>query len=228
MILRQLFEHESFTYTYLIADEGEACLIDPVLEHVDSYLRLLKELELSLKFSIETHVHADHVTASGKLRKLLSCQTLVGESQVTCASDQITDGMSISIGKVELKAIYTPGHTDNSYSFLLPTPCINYLFTGDTLLIRGTGRTDFQNGNPEDLYNSLNKLLEFSDDTIVYPGHDYKGWTISTIGEEKAHNPRLQCESKEEFIDLMNNLKLPNPKLMDLAVPANLKCGEKS
>lgn len=228
MIFRQLFDSVSSTYTYLIGDEkyAVACLIDPVLEKVETYQILLRELKLDLIFAIDTHVHADHVTASGKLRELTDCKTMVGTGDVSCASESLTDGKIIKVGSLSLIAIFTPGHTDNSFTFFLETKGQGYLFTGDTLLIRGTGRTDFQNGDPAMLYNSLNeKILQFPDETRIYPGHDYKGWTVSTIGEEKEFNPRLQKKTKEEFINLMNNLNLPDPKMMDVAVPANLKCG---
>lgn len=231
MIFRQLFDNVSSTYTYLLGDpkSASACIIDPVLEKVETYVILLKELGLELLYSIDTHVHADHVTASGKLRDLTDCKTIVGTGDVSCATESLTDGKIIKVGHLSLIAIFTPGHTDNSFTFFLEDKGQGYLFTGDTLLIRGTGRTDFQNGDPAMLYESLNgKILQFPDDTWVYPGHDYKGWTVSTIGEEKAFNPRLQKKNKVEFIDLMNNLNLPNPKMMDVAVPANLKCGRSS
>lgn len=225
MIVRQLFDYETWTYTYLLAaSEGtEAILIDPVLDKVDRYLQLLEELDLRLLKVVDTHVHADHITGMGALRDRTQCVTIMGEqSKVNVVSQRVSDGDIISVGGVRLKSIYTPGHTDDSYCFLLE----NRLFSGDTLFIRGTGRTDFQHGNAGDQYDSIwNKLLTLPDDTIVYPGHDYKGDTISTIGEEKRFNPRLQVSSKQEYIDLMNNLNLDNPKYMDVAVPANLKIG---
>jgi sulfur dioxygenase len=225
MIFRQLFERESSTYSYLIAARkgGEALLIDPVKEETPKYLQLIKELDVRLVFAIDTHVHADHVTALGALRDDTSCVTVMGEqSKAQCVSRTVTDGEIIRVDGLELKAIYTPGHTDDSYSFAMR----DRVFTGDTLLIRGTGRTDFQNGDPRDQYQSLfGKLLKLPEETLVYPAHDYKGWTVSTIGEERAHNPRLQVKSEAEYVALMRSLKLANPKLMDIAVPANLACG---
>jgi glyoxylase-like metal-dependent hydrolase (beta-lactamase superfamily II) len=225
MIFRQLFDRESSTYTYLIADERsrEAVLIDPVLERVPSYVELINQLELGLVLALDTHVHADHVTGLGQLRDRLGCATAMGaKSRATCVSKKVHDGESIRIGRLQLEAIYTPGHTDDSFSFRLP----DRVFTGDTLLIRGTGRTDFQNGNALAQYDSLfNKLLGLPDETFVYPGHDYNGMTVSTIGEERHHNPRLQVASAEQYAELMNGLELSDPRLMDVAVPANLACG---
>ena len=225
MLFRQLFDRESSTYTYVLASRpgGEALLIDPVKEETENYLRLIEELDLRLVFAVDTHVHADHVTALGALRETTSCTTIMGaQSRAECVSRKVDDGELIKIDGVELRAIYTPGHTDDSYSFVMP----DRVFTGDTLLIRGTGRTDFQNGDPRAQYDSLfGKLLTLPEETLVYPAHDYKGWTVSTIGEEKAHNPRLQVRSAQAYVELMHGLKLPNPKLMDVAVPANLACG---
>ncbi len=225
MLFRQLFEPESSTYTYLIARRtgAEALLIDPVKKDLDKYLRLIAELDLRLVFAVDTHVHADHVTALGALRESTRCTTIMGrESRAECVSRKVTDGERIVIDGLELRALHTPGHTDDSYSFAMK----DRVFTGDTLLIRGTGRTDFQNGDARAQYHSLfDKLLALPDETLVYPGHDYKGWTVSTIGEERAHNPRLQVTSEAEYVALMRNLKLAHPKLMDVAVPANLICG---
>lgn len=225
MLFRQLFERESSTYTYLIAPRagGEAVLIDPVKSEVGKYLQLIDELDLRLVFAIDTHVHADHVTALGDLRSASNCVTVMGEqSKAECVSRKVSDGERIEVGGLELRALYTPGHTDDSYSFVMP----DRVLTGDTLLIRGTGRTDFQNGDPAAEYESLfGKLLRLPEQTLVYPGHDYRGWTVSSIGEERAHNPRLQVRSKDEYIALMRGLRLPNPKQMDVAVPANLACG---
>ena len=225
MLFRQLFERETSTYTYLLAGRrgGEALLIDPVKEEVAKYLQLIKELDLRLVFAIDTHVHADHVTGLGELRTATSCTTIMGEqSRAECVSRKVRDGEIIDVSGLQIRALYTPGHTDDSYSFAMH----DRVFTGDTLLIRGTGRTDFQNGSPSAQYQSLfGKLLELPDETLVYPAHDYKGWTVSTIGEEKANNPRLQVRSQREYVELMQALKLPNPKLMDVAVPANLACG---
>ncbi len=225
MIFRQLFESVSCTYTYLIASRpgGEALIIDPVLEKVDRYIQLLDELDLKLIKAIDTHVHADHVTGLGALRDRTRCITVMGqESGVDVVSMRVSDGDRIIIEGIELDAIHTPGHTDDSYSFLLA----DRVFTGDTLLIRGTGRTDFQNGSSSDSYDSIfNKLLTLPDETLVYPGHDYKGETVSTIAEERAFNPRLQVSSKAEYADIMDNLGLANPKMMDVAVPANVAIG---
>ena len=225
MIFRQLFDSTSSTYTYLLASRkgGEALIIDPVLERVDRYIQLLRELDLKLIKAVDTHVHADHITGLGKLRDLTHCITVMGEqSGVDVVSMRVSDGDRIDIEGLSLDVLYTPGHTDDSYSFILP----DRVFTGDTLLIRGTGRTDFQNGNPRAQYDSIfNRLLKLPDQTLVYPAHDYKGDTVSTIAEEKAWNPRLQVKSLDEYVELMNNLHLPNPKMMDVAVPANLHMG---
>jgi sulfur dioxygenase len=232
MIFRQLFERESSTYTYLIACEQtrKAALIDTVKEEVPKYLQLLDELNLTLVYALDTHTHADHITGAGDLRDATDCVTLLGEkSNSACVSKPLREGDEIHIGTLTLKALFTPGHTDDSYSFVLESQGQIYAFTGDTLLIRGTGRTDFQNGNAADQYHSLfDKLLQLPEDTIVYPAHDYKGWLLSTIGEEKANNPRLQVKDLAAYVDLMNNLKLPNPKMMDVAVPANRRCGQSS
>src|SRR6202161_499130 len=225
MIFRQLFDSVSGTYTYLMASRhgGEALIIDPVLERVDRYLRLVRELDLKLVKAVDTHLHADHVTGLGALRDRTHCITVMGQqTNADIVSMRVTEGDRIDIEGLSLDVLYTPGHTDDSYSFLLN----DRVFTGDTLLIRGTGRTDFQNGNPREQYDSIfNKLLKLPDATLVYPAHDYKGETVSTIGEEKAFNPRLKVKSMDEYAELMNNLKLPNPKMMDVAVPANMHVG---
>ena len=227
MIFRQLFDSTSSTYSYLLASRrgGEALIIDPVLEKVDRYLQLVKELDLRLVKAVDTHLHADHITGLGALRDRTHCITVMGErSKADIVSMRLGDGDKLTIEGVALDVIYTPGHTDDSYSFLMR----DRVFTGDTLLIRGTGRTDFQNGDPRAQYESLfGRLLRLPDDTMVYPAHDYKGETVSTIGEEKVFNPRLQVNSLHEYVAIMNNLKLPNPKMMDVAVPANLKIGLK-
>ncbi len=227
MIFRQLFDATSSTYTYLLADSAsrEALLIDPVLEQVPAYLQLLQELDLQLVLALDTHVHADHITALGRLREATGCLSMMGQqAQTDCVSARFTHGQSLAIGQLQLQAIYTPGHTDDSYSFYLASG--GMVFTGDTLLIRGTGRTDFQNGDAAQQYQSLfGKLLSLPPETVVYPAHDYKGWTSSTIAEERAHNPRLQVTSQADYVTLMSNLKLPNPRLMDVAVPANRACG---
>jgi len=225
MIFRQLFDTTSSTYTYLIASRrgGEALIIDPVLERVDRYIQLMDELDLRLIKAIDTHVHADHITGLGELRDRTRCITVMGEqSGVDVVSMRVADGENVDIEGISLDAIYTPGHTSDSYSFLMG----DRVFTGDTLLIRGTGRTDFQNGDPREQYDSIfNRLLKLPEETLVYPAHDYKGETVSTIGEEKAFNPRLQVDSVEQYADIMNALNLPNPKMMDVAVPANLHVG---
>lgn len=225
MIFRQLFDQVSSTYTYLLASRrgGEALIIDPVLDKVDRYIQLLDELDLKLVKAIDTHVHADHITGLGALRDRTRCITVMGEqSGVDVVSLRVAEGERIEIEGLSLEALHTPGHTDDSYSFLMA----DRVFTGDTLLIRGTGRTDFQNGDPVDQYHSIfGKLLKLPEDTLVYPAHDYKGDTVSTIGEEKAFNPRLQVDSVDQYVEIMNNLDLPNPKMMDVAVPANLKVG---
>jgi len=225
MIFRQLFDSTSGTYTYLLASRpgGEALIIDPVLERVDRYLQLVRELDLKLVKAVDTHLHADHVTGLGALRDRTHCITVMGEqSQADVVSMRVAEGDRIAIEGVSLDVLYTPGHTDDSYSFRLA----DRVFTGDTLLIRGTGRTDFQNGDPRAQYDSIfNKLMKLPDDTLVYPAHDYKGETVSTIGEEKFFNPRLKVKSIDEYVDVMNNLNLPNPKMMDVAVPANMHVG---
>lgn len=225
MIFRQLFDSTSSTYTYLLASRhgGEALLIDPVLERVDRYIQLLRELDLRLVKAIDTHLHADHITGLEALRERTRCITVMGEqTKADVVSIRVGDGDRVDIEGLSLEALYTPGHTDDSYSYILP----DRVFSGDTLLIRGTGRTDFQNGDPRAQYDSLfGRLLKLPDETMVFPAHDYKGDTVSTIGEEKAFNPRLQVKSADEYAALMNSLKLPNPKMMDVAVPANMHIG---
>src|SRR6195256_293577 len=225
MIFRQLFDSVSGTYTYLLASRrgGEALIIDPVLEKVDRYLQLVDELDLRLVKAVDTHLHADHLTGLGALRDRTHCVTVMGErSKVDVVSMRLCEGDKLTIQGVALDVLYTPGHTDDSYSFLMR----DRVFTGDTLLIRGTGRTDFQNGDPRAQYDSIfNKLLRLPDETMIFPAHDYKGETVSTIAEEKAFNPRLQVTSVDQYAELMNNLKLPNPKMMDVAVPANMRVG---
>lgn len=230
MIFRQLFDTQSSTYTYLLADakSKQALLIDPVVDKIDTYLQLLRELQLKLVVAIDTHLHADHITALGGLREVTGCKTLMGrQSAAPCVSETFADGDVVALGELALNVIYTPGHTDDSYCFLLSHGGESYLFSGDTLLIRGTGRTDFQNGDAQQQYASLfDTLLKLPDDTRVYPGHDYKGWTMSTIGEEKANNPRLQVGTMAEYVALMDSLNLPNPALMDIAVSTNQACGQ--
>ena len=225
MIFRQLFDSVSSTYTYLIASRngGEALLIDPVFEKTDRYIQLMAELDLKLVKVIDTHVHADHITAMGALRDVTNCVTVMGEESPTdVVSMRVSDEEKVSIEGLDLYAMYTPGHTDDSYSFRMN----DRVFTGDTLMIRGTGRTDFQNGDAGRQYDSIfNKLLKLPDNMMVYPAHDYKGDHVSTIAEERAFNPRLQVTSRDQYIDLMNNLNLPNPKMMDVAIPENVKMG---
>ncbi len=225
MIFRQLFDQVSGTYSYLLASRrgGEALIIDPVLEKVDRYLQLMRELDLRLVKAVDTHLHADHITGLGALRDRTHCITVMGEqSSVDVVSMRICEGDKLTIEGISLDVMYTPGHTDDSYSFLMA----DRVFTGDTLLIRGTGRTDFQHGDPRAQYDSLfNKLLRLPEETQVFPAHDYKGDTVSTIGEERRFNPRLQVKSVDEYVHLMNNLNLANPKMMDVAVPANMRQG---
>ena len=225
MIFRQLFDKISSTYTYLIASAKgrEALIIDPVLENVDQYIKLLNQLDLKLVKVIDTHIHADHISGIAELRDKTNCVTVMGDkTPADVVAMRVSDEENIKIDGIDLKAIYTPGHTSESFSFLMG----DRVFTGDALLIRGTGRTDFQNGDPKDSYNSIfNKLLKLPEETLVYPAHDYKGETVSTIFEEKKFNPRLQVKSVDEYVEIMNNLNLPNPKMMDVAIPGNLKLG---
>ena len=225
MIFKQVFDQKSSTYTYIIASaEGrEALIIDPVLENVEDYISLLNELNLKLVKVIDTHIHADHVTGAGKLRDKTQCVTIMGEHTPTDAVEiKVKDEEIIKLDQLKIKALYTPGHTSDSFSFLMD----NYLFSGDTLLINGTGRTDFQNGNSKDAYNSLfNRLLKLPDETLVYPAHDYKGEKVSSIGKEKKFNPRLQVNNVEEYIEIMNNLNLKKPAAIDFNVANNLKLG---
>jgi sulfur dioxygenase len=225
MLFRQLFDNVSCTYSYLMASRrgGEALIIDPVLEKVDRYLQLIRELDLKLVKAVDTHLHADHITGLGALRDRTHCVTVMGEqSKVDVVSMRVFDGDRLRIEGVNLDVLYTPGHTDDSYSFLMA----DRVFTGDTLLIRGTGRTDFQNGSARAQYESIfGRLLKLPDETLVFPAHDYKGDTVSTIAEERAFNPRLQVKSVDEYAEMMNNLNLPNPKMMDVAVPANMRVG---
>ena len=225
MIFRQLFDKNSSTYTYLIASkEGrEALIIDPVLENLDTYIETLNKLNLKLVKVIDTHIHADHVTGASRLREKTQCVTIMGEHSPTDAVEiKIKDEEIIKLDHLKIKALYTPGHTSDSYSFLMN----NYLFSGDTLLINGTGRTDFQNGNSKDAYNSLfNGLLKLPDETLLYPAHDYKGETVSTIGKEKKFNPRLQVRNAEEYEEIMKNLNLKKPTKIDSNIASNLKLG---
>ena len=225
MIFKQLFDTKSSTYTYLISSgKGrEALIIDPVLENVNNYIELLKELELKLVKVIDTHIHADHVTGASKLKNITKCSTIMGENTPADSVEiKVKDDEYIDLEDIKIKAIYTPGHTSDSYSFLMK----NHLFSGDTLLINGTGRTDFQNGNAKDSYNSIfNKLLKLPEETLLYPAHDYKGEKVSTIGKEKKQNPRLQVNSVDEYIDIMNNLELKKPTELETNVARNIKLG---
>src|SRR6201999_2846740 len=225
MIFRQLFDSVSGTESYLLASRagGEALILDPVLEKADRYCQLLRELDLRLVKAVDTHLHADHVTGLGELRDRTQCITIMGDqSKADVVSMRVSDGDKVTIEGLALDVLYTPGHTDDSYSYLMG----DRVFTGDTLLIRGTGRTDFQNGSARAQYDSIfNRLLKLPDETLVFPAHDYKGDTVSTIGEEKRCNPRLQVTGVEEYVALMNGLNLANPKMMDVAVPANMRQG---
>jgi len=225
MIFKQVFDTKTSTYTYLIASAKgrEAVIIDPVLENIDDYIGLLKEFDLKLVKVIDTHIHADHVTGASKLKQATNCTTIMGEhTPADTVEIKVKDDEIIDIDNLKIRSIYTPGHTSDSYSFLLD----NFLFTGDTLLINGTGRTDFQNGSSKDAYNSLfNNLLKLPEETLVYPGHDYNGKCSSTIGNEKKFNPRLQVKNVDEYIDIMSKLNLAKPKLIDINVSRNIKLG---
>ena len=225
-MIRQLFDKDTSTYTYLIADPktGEAALIDAVREQFDRDSKLIKDLGLTLKYAIETHVHADHITSAGHLREAFGAKVVLHEASGSeCADVLLKDGETVQVGDIAIKALHTPGHTNADTSYLVD----GAVFTGDALLIGGCGRTDFQAGNASQLYDSITeKLFTLPDDAVVYPGHDYRGLTASTIGEEKAHNARLgQGKSKDEFIEIMDNLNLPNPARIDVAVPGNMVCG---
>ena len=225
MIFKQLFDLKSSTYTYLIASSKgrEALIIDPVLENVNEYIVLLKELDLRLVKVIDTHIHADHVTGASKLKDITKCSTIMGDhTPAESVEIKVKDDEYIKLEDLKIKAMYTPGHTSDSYSFLMN----NYLFSGDTLLINGTGRTDFQNGNSKEAYNSIfNKLLKLPEDTFLYPAHDYKGEKVSTIGKEKKYNPRLKVKSVDEYIEIMNNLDLKKPVSIEENISRNLKLG---
>jgi sulfur dioxygenase len=226
VIFRQLFDKESSTYTYLLADPKtlEALIIDPVFEQADRDLNRLRELGLSLRYILETHVHADHVTGAGKLSAATGAKVVVAASAGTDGADVLVkDGDIIRCGSLEVKVLATPGHTDGCLSYWVG----DRVFTGDGLMIRTAGRTDFQQGSPERLFDSItNKLYALPDTTWVYPGHDYAGNAVSTIGEEKKFNARISTkQTREGFVNLMNALNLPSPKKLQEAVPANLKCG---
>ncbi len=227
MIFRQLFDLKSSTYTYLLASRkgGEAVLIDPVAEHADMYITLIEQLGLRLVYALDTHTHADHITALGSLRERTHCTTVMGNrSRAECVDVKLAEGDMLNVDGLKLTAMFTPGHTDESLSYVMD----DRVFTGDVLLYRGTGRTDFQGGDPHKSWDSIvNKLFHLPDDTLVYAGHDYKGWTVSTIAEEKRHNPRIAGKTEAEYVAIMNALNLPDPALMDIAVPANLACGKR-
>ena len=225
MIFKQLFDQKSSTYTYLIASaEGrEALIIDPVLENVHQYIELLKQLDLRLVKVIDTHIHADHVTGASKLKDITKCSTIMGDhTPAESVEIKVKDDEYINLDNLKIRAMYTPGHTSDSYCFLMN----NQLFSGDTLLINGTGRTDFQNGSAKAAYNSIfNKLLKLPEDTLLYPAHDYKGEKVSTIGKEKKQNPRLQVNSVDEYVEIMNNLNIKKPKEIDFNVAKNINLG---
>ncbi|MDJ0675792.1 MAG: MBL fold metallo-hydrolase [Calothrix sp. MO_167.B42] len=226
MLFRQLFDKESSTYTYLIADKTtqEAILVDSVLEQLNRDLLLLEQLQLKLCYCLETHLHADHITATSKLREQTGCHGIVPENaDAACADSYISNGEILHIGKIQIKAIATPGHTDSHMAYLVNG---THLLTGDALFIRGCGRTDFQNGNAGILYDSVTReLFSLPDETLVYPAHDYRGQTVSTIGEERKFNPRFADKSRNEFMQLMDNLNLPMPQKIMEALPANQHCG---
>lgn len=230
MLFRQFFDPASSTYTYLLASGvgREGLIIDPVKEQAAQYLTAIEQLDLKLVRAIDTHTHADHVTALGDLRDATGCITLMGEfTRAECVSDHVRENDLIDVDGVRLRALYTPGHTNESFSFVLDPDDPRGVFTGDVLLIRGTGRTDFQGGDPHRSWDSIvNKLFRLPDDALVWPAHDYKGWTASSIGEERRHNPRLAGRTEAEYIAIMNGLDLPDPKMMDVAIPANLACGK--
>jgi sulfur dioxygenase len=227
MLFRQLFDPQTSTYTYLVADPqtADAALIDPVLEQVERDITLLTQLGLTLRYCLETHVHADHITGASELRRLTDCASVVpAQTQVGCANQTLEDGDRLQVGTVILEAIATPGHTDSHLAYLVNG---THLLTGDALLIRGCGRTDFQSGDAGALYDAITqRLFTLPDNTLVYPGHDYRGHTVSTIGEEKRWNPRLVGRGREAFINYMQALNLPNPQKIAEAVPANEHCGQ--
>lgn len=229
MLFHQFFDSASSTYTYVLASRagGEALIIDPVKEHLHAYLGIIERLDLRLVHAIDTHTHADHITALGDLRDATHCCTIMGErSKAECVSRRVSEGEVLRADGIQLRAVYTPGHTDESFSFVLNPDAPAAVFTGDVLLIGGTGRTDFQGGDAEQSWDSIvNKLFTLPDITVVYPAHDYRGRTSTSIGEEKVANPRITGKSKAEYVEIMNGLNLADPKMMDVAIPANLRCG---
>lgn len=232
MLFRQFFDSVSSTYTYLIASAPgrEAVIIDPVKEQAGQYLAAIDQLGLRLVKAIDTHTHADHITALGALRDQTGCMTIMGQyTHAECVSAQVADGEILDTDGVKLQALYTPGHTDESFSFVLGPSAPRAVFSGDVLMIRGSGRTDFQNGDPGQSWDSITEtLFRLPDETMLYPAHDYKGWTVSSIGEERRCNPRLAGKTREQYIEIMQNLDLPDPTMMDVAVPANLACGQRA
>lgn len=233
LVFRQLFDQNTWTYTYLLADDEtrEAVIIDPVDELAERDAKLVQELGFKLKYVLETHVHADHVTAAGELRDRTGAKTVAAAvSGPQCADVRVKEGDTLEFGRFTLAVRETPGHTDGCLTYVLGGADKVMAFTGDALLIRGCGRTDFQQGDPSRLYSSVhNKIFTLPDDALIYPGHDYRGHTVTTVGEEKAFNPRLNLKvNEQQFVGIMRDLKLPNPKLMDIAVPANLACGNRA
>lgn len=228
MLFRQLFDQESSTWTYLLARRagGQAAIIDPVDGLADMYVQLLQQLGLTLALAVDTHTHADHITALGALRERTGCRTVMGEfTHAEGVDRRVRDGEMLECDGLQLEALFTPGHTDESFSFRLE----DRVFTGDVLLYRSTGRTDFQSGDPHKSWDSIvNRLFRLPDETLVYAGHDYKGWTVSTIGEERRFNPRIAGHTEGEYVEIMRNLHLPAPRLMDIAVPANLSLGRRA
>ena len=231
MIFKQLFESDSCTYTCLIAckDTGKSLLIDPVLETVERDLSVISGMGLTLDFTLDTHLHADHLTGSRKL-KALANSAICGPAmdELPCTDIGVAEGQVFNVGNIQIHPLFTPGHTDTHHAYMIETPLQNMLFTGDALLIDACGRTDFQSGDAGTLYDSIqNKFFPLADETLVYPGHDYEGRMVSSIGQEKRRNPRLiSGTSKEAFISLMGSLELPYPRKIDFAVPGNSLCGE--
>ena len=225
MIFKQVFDQKSSTYTYLIASSigREALIIDPVLENIEDYIKILNELDLKLVKVIDTHIHADHVTGASKLKDKTKCATIMGShTQSDAVEIKVKNDEIIELDQLKIRALYTPGHTSDSFSFLMD----NYLFSGDTLLINGTGRTDFQNGDAKEAYNSIfHILLKLPDETLLYPAHDYNGKKVSSIGNEKKFNPRLQVNNVDEYVKIMNNLNLKKPIDLDFNISSNLKLG---
>jgi glyoxylase-like metal-dependent hydrolase (beta-lactamase superfamily II) len=232
VLFRQFIDETSSTYTYLLASAPgrEAVLIDPVKEQTDQYIQAIEQLGLRLVKAIDTHTHADHITALGELRERTDCASIMGEyTGADCVSAKVADDEMLDVDGIQLQALYTPGHTDESFSFVLHPRAPRAVFSGDVLLIRGSGRTDFQNGDAGNSWDSIvERLFRLPDTTTLYPAHDYKGWTASSIGEEKRYNPRLAGKSRAQYIEIMQKLDLPDPKMMDVAIPANLACGQPS